>query len=174
MNTTATNAETFVLLELAGTTYGVRSQFVQHLEMVENVTPVPNASAAVEGVVFSRGVVIPAVNLRARFGFARTAHDIHSRLVVVSVSGRTIGLIVDSAREFTKIPSSAIQPPPEALTGLSSNYLEGVAMLDKRIVMILNLAELVKGLDAKSSAAVHATSPPSGVASKNAQLQAAN
>ena len=155
MNTNASDAENFVLLELAGTTYGVRSRFVQHLEMVENVTPVPNASPAVEGVVFSRGDVIPAVNLRTRFGFPKAAHDIHSRLLVVNASERTIGLIVDSAREFTKIPNSAIQPPPEALSNMTSNYLEGIAMLDKRMVIILNLAELVKGLDEKTLAGTH-------------------
>ena len=155
ISTNQSDADNFVLMELAGTTYGLRSQFVRHLEMVENVTPVPNASAAVEGVVFSRGEVIPAVNLRTRFGFARAAHDLHSRLIIVNASGRTIGLIVDSAREFAKIPSSAIQPPPEALSNMASNYLDGVAMLDKRMVMILNLAELLKTLDENVSASIN-------------------
>jgi purine-binding chemotaxis protein CheW len=169
MNTAALESESFVLLELAGTTYGVRSRFVQHLEMVENVTPVPNALPSVEGVVFSRGGVIPAVNLRTRFGFIKAAHDIHSRLIVVNVGSRTIGLIVDSAREFVKIPKSEIQPPPESLSQMSSNYLEGVAMLDKRIVMILNLSELVKGLDENRPATLH-----DAKVQKEARLQQTN
>ena len=73
MTNTQNDAEPFILFELAGTTYGVRSRFVQQIEMIEHVTPVPNAPPAVEGVVLARGQVIPALNLRARFGFERIA-----------------------------------------------------------------------------------------------------
>ena len=143
MTNTSNGVEPFILFELAGTTYGVRSRLVQQIEMIEHVTPVPNAPAAVEGVVLARGQVIPALNLRARFGFARIAFDLRSRLVVVSTAGRTLGLIVDSAREFLRIPETAIEPPPEAITGLSGKYLEGVATIKDRIILILNLDEVI-------------------------------
>src|SRR5687768_4845329 len=107
-------SESFILCEIAGTFYGVRSRHVRQLEMVEHVTPVPNAPPAVEGVVFSRGQVIPALNLRARFGFERVPYDLRARLVVVDVEGRPIGLIVDAAREFVSIDAASIEPPPEA------------------------------------------------------------
>ncbi len=67
------DSEPFILFELAGTTYALRSQVVQQMEMIEQITPVPNAAPFVEGVVFSRGQVIPAVNLRVRFGLEKTA-----------------------------------------------------------------------------------------------------
>ena len=144
MNNDLTNVDSFVLFELAGTTYGVRSQDVQQLEMIEHITPVPNASEAIEGVVFSRGQVIPAINLRTRFGFPKIEFDLRSRLVVVAVGERNIGLIADSAREFKRIPSEAINPPAENLEGTSGKYLEAIATLDSRIVLLLNLAEVVK------------------------------
>jgi purine-binding chemotaxis protein CheW len=143
MTNTQNGAEPFILFELAGTTYGVRSRFVQQIEMIEHVTPVPNAPAAVEGVVLARGQVIPALNLRARFGFARIAFDLRARLVVVSTAGRTLGLIVDAAREFLRIPETAIEPPPEAITGLSGKYLEGVATVNERIILVLDLDEVI-------------------------------
>ena len=143
MTNTQNDAEPFILFELAGTTYGVRSRFVQQIEMIEYVTPVPNAPAAVEGVVLARGQVIPALNLRARFGFARIAFDLRARLVVVSTAGRTLGLIVDAAREFLRIPETAIEPPPEAITGLSGKYLEGVATVNERIILVLDLDEVI-------------------------------
>lgn len=136
--------ESFILCELAGTSYGVRSRFVQQLEMVEHVTPVPNAAPAVEGVVFSRGQAIPALNLRVRFGFERAPFDLRTRLVVVDVEGRSIGLIVDTAREFVSIPSGSIEPPPDAVAGLAGDYLEGIASLGDRIVLVLDLAEVVR------------------------------
>lgn len=139
------SAETYILFELAGTTYGVRSRDVQHMEMVEHITPVPNAAHFVEGVVFSRGRVIPALNLRSRFGFERIAHDLRSRLIVVQAQERIVGLLVDAAREFIPIPAASIQPPHEAITGLSGQYLEGIATLaNGRIVLILDLENVLK------------------------------
>jgi purine-binding chemotaxis protein CheW len=138
------DADTFVLFELAGTTYAVPSGDVQQLEMIEHITPVPNAAEAVEGVVFSRGQVIPAISLRTRFGFSKIEYDLRSRLVVVQVGGRNIGLIVDAAREFKRIPPDAVSPPPETLDGMSGKYLDGIATIGDRLILLLNLAEVVK------------------------------
>ena len=135
--------ETFILFVLAGTTYAVRTRDVQHMEMVEEITPVPNASPFVEGVVFSRGQVVPVLNLRARFGFERVAPDLRARLLVVQTGGRTVGLLVDSAREFAGIAADSIRPPQDALTGLNGRYLEGIAVLNDRIVLVLDLTAVI-------------------------------
>ena len=141
---TNTNTDTFILLSVMGTTYALRSDQVQHMEMVEHVTRVPNAAPFVDGVVFSRGQVVPAVNLRARFGFERAPYDMRTRLVVVNSRGRQVGLIVDEGREFLRFPASAVTPPQEALTGLSSQYVEGIASLNGRLILVLNLDNLLE------------------------------
>ena len=86
---------------------------------------VPNAAPFVDGVVFSRGQVVPAVNLRARFGFERAPYDLRTRLLVVQHGGRSVGLVVDAAREFVRLTPTPIQPPQEALAGLSGRYSRG-------------------------------------------------
>lgn len=131
----------FILFTVAGTTYGLRSKDVAHIEMVDQVTAVPNAAHFVDGVVFSRGQVVPALNLRARFGFAKAPYDLSTRLLVVHDGGRSVGLVVDAAREFVSIDPASIQPPGAALTGLSGRYLEGVANIGDRLILVLNLAE---------------------------------
>lgn len=136
--------ETYILFTVAGTTYAARSHQVLHIEMVEHVTPVPNAPGFVEGVVFSRGQVVPVINLRARFGFERAPIDLRTRLLVVQNEGRRVGLMVDDAREFIAIAEGLIQPPNEAIGGLSGNYLDGVATLGDRIVLVLNIREVVE------------------------------
>ena len=113
------------------------------MEMVEQVTRVPNAAPFVDGVVFSRGQVVPAVNLRARFGFERQSYDVRTRLVVVNTGGRNVGLVVDEAREFLRLPSSSICPPQESLAGLSSQYVDGIASVNGRLILVLNLANLL-------------------------------
>src|SRR4029079_6487230 len=141
-----TQMEPFILFELSDTTYGVRSRFVQQIDMIDDVASVPNAHPAVEGVVLVRGQVIPALNLRTRFGFERIERDPRSRIVVINTGTRVVGLVVDTAREFLKISPETIEPPPEALTGLSGDYLEGIATIGERMILILNL-EAVLDLD---------------------------
>ena len=143
----ASASEQYVLFELVNTAYAVRSSAVSRLEMVENVTPVPNATESLEGVVLSRGRIIPAVNLRTRFGFSRIAYDLRTRLIVVEANGRMVGLIVDAAREFTTLAGSEIKPPPEAIANLNGDYLEGIANINGRVILVLKLEELLKIAD---------------------------
>jgi purine-binding chemotaxis protein CheW len=133
------NRQSYVLFELAGSLYAIPSQNVQHIEMYEHVTLVPNANPAIDGVVFSRGQVLPALNLRTRFGFPRQEKTLRTRIVFATAHARTVGLIVDSAREFQNIPAESIRPIEEALTGIDGNYLKAVTKVGERLVLILDL-----------------------------------
>ena len=135
--------EPFILFMVAGTTYALRSTQVAHVEMLDQVTPVPNAAHFVDGVVFSRGQVIPAVSLRARFGFERAPYDLRTRLIVVQSAGRSVGLLVDEGREFIRIPLESIEPPQESLAGLSGRYVQGIATVGGRLILILQLDQLL-------------------------------
>jgi purine-binding chemotaxis protein CheW len=139
------HSESFVLFELAGNTCGVRSQAVQSVEMVEHVTAVPNSLPFVEGLTFTRGQVIPSINLRIRFGFPRIPVDLRTRMLVVRSKDRTAGILVDSARELIPIPPDAIQPQEENIAGFSVRYVEGIATLRNRSILILNLEEVIGG-----------------------------
>ena len=94
--------------------------------------------------MFSRGQVIPALNLRARFGFEKIPYDLRTRLVVVSSGGRTIGLIVDTAREFVRIPAGTIAAAARSdYRARAGSYLEGIATIDERMILVLNLREVI-------------------------------
>lgn len=129
----------FILFEVGGSTYGVDSADVRHVEMMEHVTVVPNANPAIDGVVFSRGQVIPALNLRTRFGLPRAPFDARTRLVFVQVRDRVVGLIADSAREFISITDKTIRPIEQTLTGISGNYLKAVAKVGDRLILLVEL-----------------------------------
>ncbi|MBK4730422.1 chemotaxis protein CheW [Oxynema sp. CENA135] len=148
INTTASSSseeiQNFIFFELAGTTYGIEATYVQQMDTVERITPVPNALSFVEGVVFSRGQVLPVLNLRVRFGFEKIPYDIRTRSIVVRHQQRTVGLIVDTAREFISLTNNVIQPLPEGISGLSGKYLKGIITLENRVVLVLNVEELLK------------------------------
>ena len=140
----ADNSTDHILFTVAGTTYALPSDQVAHVEMVEQVTRVPNAPSFVDGVVFSRGQVVPAVNMRARFGFDRAERDLRTRLLVVQAGGRSIGLLVDACREFLTIPAASVQPPGEGLNSIGARYISGIATVNERLIVILDLSGLLE------------------------------
>jgi purine-binding chemotaxis protein CheW len=155
MPETLTIADSYIVFELAGAVYGVPSQLVRQMEMLERVTPVPNAPAYVEGVTSSRGAMIPVINLRSRFGFEKIPATLRTRLLVVQAGGRTVGWVVDSAREFVRIAPEAVQPPPDTIAGLSGTYLKGIAKLGDRLVLVLNVEEVINSVEKISMTTDH-------------------
>lgn len=145
----AGQSECFVLFEVSGNTWAVRSQLLQSVEMPGPVTPVPNTLPFVEGITFARGQVIPRINLRLRFGFPGIPVDLQTRNLVVRSGNRTAGMLVDSARETVFIPLDSIQSRDEAdhagSPDSSFKYSEGTAVLGSRTVLILNLEEVIEG-----------------------------
>ena len=136
------SGDAYVLCDVAGTLYAVDTRVVEQLEMVGTLTGVPNAPAYVDGVTASRGKVIPVVNLRARFGFPRATSDSRARIIVTRVDARVVGLLVDSAREFTRIPADAVQRAPDALDA-AAPYIRGVAHLGERLILVLDVPALL-------------------------------
>jgi purine-binding chemotaxis protein CheW len=144
------NSDSYILFELAETTYALPATHVQHIEMLEHVTPVPNAAPFIAGVVFSRGQVVPAIDLRGRFGLPRQPSTPRTRLIVVRLEERLAGLIVDQAREFRTIPESTIAPAQPAVARASGNWLTATATVAERLVLLpclRTILELPAGSD---------------------------
>lgn len=150
--------DAYILFELAGATYALSSEEIQQLDMVGTITPVPNAAPYVRGVLSVRGQVIPAVDLRTRFGFPSIDPTLRSRLLVMRTATRTIGLLVDTAREFIRIAPDAIQPPPDGIGELSGRYLRGMAHIGDRLVLVLDPTELLN----EAEDPMPAGAPPAG------------
>ena len=75
--------------------------------------------------------------------FDRADRDLRTRLLVVQAGGRSVGLLVDACREFLNIPAASVQPPGDGLTGVGARYLTGIATLNGRLIVILNLNALL-------------------------------
>ncbi len=156
-----TESDTYILFELASSLYAIRSEAVQHIDMVEHVTPVPNTAPSVDGVVFSRGQVIPALNLRARFGLPRATRTARSRLIFLKVQQRLVALLVDAAREFRRIPADAVRPIEDTLHGVDGNYVKGVATVKDRLVLLLDVGAVLRPEEIEVPAGAP-SAPPSG------------
>jgi len=137
------STEPYILFQLGKSTYGIPGKIVKQLEMIEDITSVPNVPDFIEGVIFSRGLIIPAINLRLRFGFEKIPLSIQSRLLVIENNKQTVGLIVDTAREFVSISKADINPPHEKLSEVNKKFIEGVTKQDNRIILLINTYEIL-------------------------------
>lgn len=136
-------AEPYVLFELGQCTYGVASRELEHMEMVGTITPVPDAAPFVAGITFSRGRVVPVIDLRRRFGLELMAPTLRARLIVVRDDGRTVGLIVDQASRFVALAPEAIQPLPPGLGEAGAGFLRGIATVDGRMVLMIDVGKVL-------------------------------
>ena len=125
-------------------TYGVRIGSVREIVRVPEITIVPNAPEAIEGVINLRGKIIPVMDLRKRFGNAGIQPDKKNRILVVELESRLLGLIVSSASEVLKIPPSEIEPPGTVFAEGESSYVTGVGKLKGRLIILLDIARLLR------------------------------
>jgi purine-binding chemotaxis protein CheW len=158
-----TLSDTYIIFELAGSAYGVRSEEVQHVEMLDHITRVPDTAPAVDGVVFSRGNVVPVLNLRVRFGLPRQAPTLQTRLIFVTVQQRVVALVVDAAREFCTISRNTIRPIEQTLHGIEGNYVAGVATIKNRLVLLVDVGAILRLDQVTVPASVSETAAPQPV-----------
>jgi purine-binding chemotaxis protein CheW len=123
--------------------FGVDILRVQEINRMLEVTRVPNAPSYVDGVINLRGKVIPIVDLRERFGMERREHDKNTRIIVVELSGNTLGFVVDAVREVLRIPRSVTEPPPQLVGGVRDEYITAVGKLDDRLLILLDLDKII-------------------------------
>jgi purine-binding chemotaxis protein CheW len=128
----------FVLFEIEGVTYGVEVERVLEIVLRPEVSRVPSAVDCVEGVINLRGTVLPVLDLRRRFRLggdaARATH-----VVILQLQGALAGISVDGVSQVVRIPVAAIEPPPAAITGPQVRYIEGIAKLETKLCVLLDL-----------------------------------
>jgi len=123
--------------------FGVDILKVQEINRMVEITKVPQAPHYVEGVINLRGKVIPIIDLRKRFSLELKEQDKNTRIVVVDIGGNIMGMIVDSVSEVLRLPANTIEPPPDLVTGINSEYINGVAKLEDRLLIFLDLSKVV-------------------------------
>lgn len=133
----------FVTFTLNNESYAVDILNVQEINRITEITKVPNAASHVEGVINLRGKVIPVINLRKKFHFKDKPADYTSRIIIMGINGVTNGLIVDSVSEVLRVPSSIIEPAPSMSSELSSKFIKGIAKMDDRLIILLDIDKLI-------------------------------
>jgi purine-binding chemotaxis protein CheW len=132
-----------VVFKVAGAEYAIPASEVMQMESFTGATPVPGAPAHVAGLVQVRGRVVPVVDARARFGLPPVDRTLDSRVVVGQLGSRTVGLLVDSAREVMKLAPEQLQPPPPMVAEQAQGFVKAVAQVGPRLVMLIDFSRVI-------------------------------
>ncbi len=142
-NTLQQDEQQLVVFDLSTEAYGVDIGAVREIIRLQDITKVPRTPEFVEGVINLRSKVIPVVDLRKRFGLPAEEESKENRIVVVDIGAQDIGVIVDAVTEVLRIATESVEPPASVIITADSEYLLGIAKLDSRLIILLDLEQVL-------------------------------
>jgi purine-binding chemotaxis protein CheW len=132
-----------VVFRLAGVEYALPVDAVLQMETFAGATFVPGAPAYVAGIVTVRGLVVPVIDLRARFGLPPAEATLDTRIIVTESEGRVVALVVDTAREVLKLDVEKHQPAPSVIVERASGFVHSVHALGQRLLLLVDLPKIL-------------------------------
>jgi len=132
---------------LGGEEYGIDILAVREIRAYEKPTRIANAPAFILGVVNLRGVIIPIVDLRIKFGVAEATYDGSTVVIILNVANRMLGIVVDSVSDVLPLKQEEIRPAPEFSSAIDASYVVGLASLEGRLLILVDIAMLMTSPD---------------------------
>jgi purine-binding chemotaxis protein CheW len=128
--------------------YGVDILCVQEIRGWESATPIPNAPSQIKGVINLRGIIVPVIDLRQCFGLPQINYTATTVVIVLKISAlrgmRTIGIVVDAVSDVYSLTASEMKAPPDLGDSVDTSYIEGLATVNERMVILLKMAQLLE------------------------------
>lgn len=132
-----------IVFELQKEEYALSVDHVGAIERIQPITRIPETANYVKGVINLRGVIIPIIDLRLRFGLPEAELTDANRIIIVHLQDKEVGLIVDGANDVIDIPRDSVEAPPEVIDSVDVDYIDGVVKLDERLLVLLNLDKVL-------------------------------
>lgn len=132
-----------VVFELAGENYGLDIAAVEGIIKMQAITKMPQAPAFVEGVTNLRGLVVPVIDLRNRFGLPAQDATRNTRIVVVYMGSTKVGMVVDGVSQVLHVQDEWVEPPPPMVTTANSAFIKGIAKLEGQLIILLDLTKVL-------------------------------
>jgi purine-binding chemotaxis protein CheW len=132
-----------VIFELGSEYFGIDIALVEGIVKLQEITRIPQSPDYMEGITNLRGSVLPVIDLSKRFGMEAQIRTNETRIMVSNVEGLKVGMIVSAVSEVLTIEDNVIEPPPPMVSNVNSEYIVGVAKIDSRLVILLDLAKVL-------------------------------
>jgi purine-binding chemotaxis protein CheW len=141
------NVEQYLTFQLVGQRYGVEILQVQEIKGWEKPTRLPHSPDHVQGVFNLRGAVVPILDLRKRFGMGEAEYGRTTVVIVVKVDTPrgelTAGMVVDGVCEVCNLGAQELRAPPEMAGAIDTDFVRGLAMVEDKMLILLDVARLV-------------------------------
>lgn len=135
-----------VTFQIGEELYGIDIMDVKEIVRVQDVRPIPNAPSYVEGIFNLRGDIIPIINLHRRFHLKKSAvgeeDELLSGFIIIDIGGMKLGVIIDRVARVVGVEMKDVQPPPQMITGIGAEYIQGVVRQEKGYLIILDIKKL--------------------------------
>jgi purine-binding chemotaxis protein CheW len=145
--TTSARAREYLTFRLGNEEYGIDILRVQEIRGYEPPTRIANAPAFIKGVVNLRGVIVPIVDLRMRFGCERVDYNDFTVSVVLNIGQRVIGAVVDSVSDVLEIAPESVKAAPEIQSAIDSRFITGIGQVGERMLILLDIESLITSPD---------------------------
>ena len=128
---------------LGGEEYAVDILKVQEIRGYEKVTPIPGAPAYLKGVVNLRGIIVPILDMRIKFGLAEPRYDAFTVVIILRVAGRIIGVVVDGVSDVVRLAPGDVKAAPGLGSIVDSGFLAGLATQGDRMILLLDIEKFL-------------------------------
>lgn len=135
--------EEFLTFTLGAEEYAIDILKVQEIRGYDHVTTIAHAPEFIKGVINLRGVIVPIVDLRIKFGLGNVEYTPFTVVIILNVGGRVVGIVVDAVSEVAALESSEILSPPEFSSSIDTCYIRGLSKLQERMLIVLDIERLM-------------------------------
>lgn len=128
-----------VVFNLGAEQFGVSISSVENIVKMQHITRMPQTPHFVEGVTNLRGKIIPVIDLRKRFNLTSEEITRDTRIIVYNVNNTEVGMVVDGVSEVLTIADIMIEPPPALVSSIDTSFITGIAKVDDRLIILLDM-----------------------------------
>ena len=133
----------YLTFTLGDEEYGIDILNVQEIRGYDAVTKIANSPEFIKGVINMRGVIVPIIDMRLKFQLGTVEYNQFTVVIILHISGRVIGMVVDGVSDVVALRPEQIRPAPEFGAVLDTAYIDGLATLDERMVIVVDIEKLM-------------------------------
>jgi purine-binding chemotaxis protein CheW len=150
-------SQEYLTFVLADESYGIDILKVQEIRGYDAVTKIANTPDFIKGVVNLRGLIVPIVDLRIKFGLGNVVYDTFTVVIILNLNGRVVGIVVDGVSDVMNLNGNQVRDVPDIVSSIDTKYITGLATVEDKMFILVDIEQLMNSHEMAlvDSAVVH-------------------